>query len=97
MRGIVYAESFVDDADAIAEYIENYFGARRADDFISELAHLCELVADAPGMGRTGHGYDTTLHGVVHDKNWVFFLYDDLEVRFVHVVDVRRDKSRVRF
>jgi hypothetical protein len=41
--------------------------------------------------------YDTTLFGVIHGVNWIFFEHDFAEVRFVHVVDGRRRKSRVGF
>jgi plasmid stabilization system protein ParE len=97
VRRIVYADSLVDDADGIAEYIEKSFGARGADVFISRLARFCELVSDTPGLGRTSHGCESPLYGVVHEMNWVFYQYDDLEVRFVHIIDGRRDKSAVRF
>jgi plasmid stabilization system protein ParE len=96
MRRVVFAASFVDDADAIASYIESNFGMSRADAFIDDLDRFCALVADNPGLGRTSHGYETTLFGVVHDLNWIFFQYDDEEVRFIHIVDGRRDKPTIR-
>jgi len=77
MRRIVFATSFVDDADMIAAYIESNFGISRADAFIDDLDRFCALVADNPGLGRTSDGYETTLYGVVHDLNWIFFQYDD--------------------
>ncbi len=94
---IVYAQSFVDDADAIAGYIEGQFGASRADAFIDDLNRFCELVASQPRIGKQDHGYDTTLYGVVHDVNWIFFEHDSAEVRFVHIVDGRRRKGGVEF
>ena len=97
MRRIAYAASFVDDADAIAVYIETRFGRPRADEFIAELSHFCELLADNPGFGRPDHGYNTTLQGVVHGLNWIFFQYDDQEIRFIHIVDGRRGRQNVRF
>ncbi len=97
MRRIVYAASFVADADEIAAYIESRFGVARTDTFIIELNDFCELVATQPRLGKKDHGYETTLYGVVHDVNWIFFQYDDLEVRFVHIVDGRRHKSAIKF
>ena len=94
---IVFAASFVDDADAIARYIERQFGVSRADAFIDDLNRFCELVASQPRIGRQNHGYDTTLYGVVHDMNWIFFEHDSAEVRFVHIVDGRLRKSGVEF
>ncbi|MFZ1963654.1 MAG: type II toxin-antitoxin system RelE/ParE family toxin [Roseiarcus sp.] len=94
---IVFAASFVDDADAIAGYIERQFGASRADAFIDDLNRFCELIASQPRIGRQSHGYDTTLYGVVHDVNWIFFEHDSDEVRFVHIVDGRRRKGGVEF
>jgi plasmid stabilization system protein ParE len=66
----------VDDADAIAGYIEGKFGALRADAFIDDLNRFCEFVASQPRIGRQDHGYDTRLYGVVHDVNWIFFEHD---------------------
>jgi len=97
MRRVVYAASFVVDADKIAAYIESSFGTSRADAFISDVDGFCALVASQPRIGRQDHGYETTLHGVVHGPNWLFFQYDDAEVRFVHIVDGRRQKKSVAF
>lgn len=97
MRRIVYAASFVADADAIAAYIESAFGRARADNFIEDLERFCELIATQPGLGKQDHGYETTLYGVVHDLNWIFFQHDDAEVRFIHVVDGRRHKPTIAF
>ena len=97
MRRIVYAASFVDDADAISTYIESRFGRERADAFIDDLDHFCALVAANPRLGRFNHGYDTTLYGVVHDLNQIFFQYDTAEIRFVHIVDGRRNKPQIQF
>jgi plasmid stabilization system protein ParE len=94
---VVYAESFVDDADVIAQYIEGKFGAARADVFINDLNRFCENVASQPRVGRQNHGYDTTLFGVILNVNWIFFEHDSDEVRFVHIVDGRRRKSGVAF
>jgi plasmid stabilization system protein ParE len=97
MRRIVYAESFVEDANRIVEYIETRFGTARADIFIADLNRFCGLVAQYPGIGRKNHGYGTTLHGVAHDRNWIFFEYDDSEIRFVHLIEGVRDKHIVQF
>lgn len=94
---IVYAESFVDDADAIAQYIESRFGTARADAFTNDLNRFCENIASQPRAGRRNHGYDTTLLGVIHEVNWIFFEHDSDEVRFVHVVDGRRRKGAIEF
>jgi plasmid stabilization system protein ParE len=96
MRRIVYAESFVNDADRIAEYIERRFGAARSDMFVLDLNRFCGLVAQYPGIGRQNHGYGTTLHGIVYERNWIFFEYDDSEIRFVHLIEGMRDKHIVR-
>jgi hypothetical protein len=29
--------------------------------------------------------------------NWIFFEYDDDEVRFLHILDGRRDKNSITF
>jgi hypothetical protein len=56
MRRVVFATSFVDDADTIASYIESIFGISRADAFVDDLDRFCALVAltipalDAPAM-----------------------------------------------
>lgn len=97
MRRVVYAASFVDDADRIAKYIEAQFGAARADIFIDDLNRFCVLIASQPRLGKRNHGYDMTLHGVLHDRNWIFFQYDDAEARFLHTVDRRRNKNSIAF
>lgn len=97
MRRVIYADSFVDDADRIAEYIESRFGIVGADAFIGDLNHFCRIVAEQPGIGKQGHGYKTTLYGVVHDQNRIFFEYDDEEIRFVHIVEGVRHKPIIKF
>jgi plasmid stabilization system protein ParE len=97
MRRAVYAASFLDEADQIANYIEAQFGKSHADAFIDDLNRCCELVTSQPAVGRQNHGYDTPLYGVVHGVNWIFFQYDAAEARFVHIVDGRRRKSAVAF
>jgi plasmid stabilization system protein ParE len=97
MRRVIYAASFVDDADKIASAIEARFGKSRADAFIDDLNRFCELVTSQRGVGMPNHGYDTPLYGVVHDLNWIFFQFDAVEVRFVHIVDGRRRKGAIAF
>jgi plasmid stabilization system protein ParE len=97
MRQVVYAASFVEDADEISRYISEKFGPDRAAAFNSDLEDFCEAVADSPRLGRARHGYASSLNGVVYGVNWIFFRYDDAEVQFIHIVDSRRDKSAIRF
>ena len=35
-------------------------------------------------MGKTNHNYPTSLAGFVFRLNWIFFEYDDEQVRFLH-------------
>ena len=97
MRRVIYADSFVDDADRIAADIETRHGVHRADAFRDELDWLCAVVASNPRVGKTNHGYDTTLYGLPHGLNWIFFQFDDDSARFVHIVPSRRNKSAIRF
>ncbi len=96
MRRVIYADSFVDAADRIAADIESRYGSRRADAFRDDLAWFCEVVASQPRIGKRDHGYNTTLYGIPHDVNWIFFQFDDDEARFVHIVDSRREKRSMR-
>ena|ERR1039458_3087109 len=97
MRRIVFAPSFGRQIDDIGVYIEEQFGEGVRRGFIADIAATCSLIADFPGVGKTDHGYDTRLAGFVFRQNWIFFEYDDEEVRFLHVVDGRRDKSKISF
>ncbi len=97
MRRVIYTESFVDDADRIAAEIESRHGARSADAFRDDLAWFCDVVASQPRIGKRNHGFDTTLFGIPHGVNWIFFQNDDHEARFVHIVDQRRLESAVTF
>jgi plasmid stabilization system protein ParE len=97
MRRVVYAASFVDDADGITTYIEDRFGVSHAETFIEGLNSFCERIASVPGIGKQNHGYDTTLYGVVYETNWIFFQLDAEEVRFVHIIDSRRHKAAIAF
>ena len=97
MRSIVFATSFLEDADIIAAAITKRFGHVRANTFIEALHHLCILISENPGLGRDSHGYETALSGVVHHGNWIFFQHDEDEIRFIHMVDAKREKSAIRF
>jgi len=97
MRRIVYAASFVEDAARIGEYIEAQFGIARADAFTLDINRFCELVAEYPGLGRRNHGYETVLYGVVHNRNWIFFEHDEVEIRFVRLVEGVRHKPATKF
>ena len=97
MRRVVYAASFVDDAEEIAEQIEATFGLPRADRFRDDLDHFCEVLAELPGRGKTNHDYGTPLLGVVFETNWIFFRLDDNAAHFIHIVRARRLKSSIRF
>ena len=97
MRRVVYAASFVDDAEEIAEQIEAAFGLPRADRFRDDLDHFCEVLAELPGRGKTNHDYGTPLLGVVFETNWIFFRIDDNAAHFIHIVRARRLKSSIRF
>ncbi len=65
---IVFAESFVDDADGIARYIERQFGASRADAFIDDLNRFCELVASR--SSRTVSGAERSSASVPATRRW---------------------------
>lgn len=97
MRRVIYADSFVDDADRIAADIEARHGVRHVDAFRDELDWFCGVVAGNPRIGKNDHGYDTTLYGIPHGANWIFFQFDDVEARFVHIVPSQRNKSAIRF
>src|SRR5664280_623612 len=62
--------------------IESRSGARYADAFRDDLNWFCEVVASQPRIGKQDHGYDTTLYGIPHNVNWIFFQFDDAEARF---------------
>ena len=97
MRRVIYADSFVDDADRIAADIESRFGALYADAFRDDLDWFCEVVASQPRIGKQDHGYGTTLYGIPRNVNWIFFQFDDAEVRFVHIVASQREKRGMHF
>ena len=97
MRRVVYAPSFDQGAEDIGVYIEDTFGEQARRNFLSSLTDTCLAIASQPDMGLGDHGYATSLHGVVFQVNWIFFEYDEKEVRFLYIVDARRDKPAVRF
>jgi plasmid stabilization system protein ParE len=97
MRSVVYAATFLDEADAIAARIEALFGIARADRFRDDLERFCEALADTPGRGKADHGYHTPLLGVVFEHNWIFFRLDNEAAYFVHIVQSRRLKGGIRF
>jgi len=47
-------------------------------------------------MSTDSHRYRNSLAGFVFRTNWIFFDYDDQEVRFMHVVDGRRESRGFR-
>jgi len=48
-------------------------------------------------MGKLDYDYPTALSGFVFRMNWVFFEFDDNEVRFMHIVYGRREKHSFPF
>ncbi len=97
MRRIVFAPSFDREVEDIGVYIEETFGAASRGEFVTDLMAICTLIADQPGIGTPDHGYSTLLAGFVFRMNWVFFDYDAEEIRFLHIVDGRRNKANIRF
>jgi plasmid stabilization system protein ParE len=97
MRRVVYAATFLAEADAIADYVESRFGRLRTEQFRSDLERFCEALADTPGRGKSDHGYRTPLLGVVFEYDWIFFRIDEDTAHFVHIVRSRRLKSAIRF
>jgi plasmid stabilization system protein ParE len=97
MRTVVYADTFVAEADDITCRIESFFGLSRANKFRDDLERFCEALAKTPGRGKIGHGYRTPLSGVVFDRNWIFFRIEGEAVQFVHIVQSRRLKESLGF
>src|ERR1700676_3951095 len=97
MRRVVYAPSFDQGAEDIGVYIEETFGEQARRRFLSNLADTCLAIAGEPDSGLRDHGYATSLLGVVFQVNWIFLEYDEQEVRFLHIIDARRDKPNVTF
>jgi plasmid stabilization system protein ParE len=97
MRRTVFAPSFDQEVEDIAVYVEQAFGEARRRQFLAELGRVCASLASFPGLGLGHHGYATTSMGFVCGQNWIFFEYDDEGIRFLHMVDGRRDKKTVAF
>lgn len=97
MRRIFVAPSFDREAEAIGAAIERRFGEEVRRALIADLARVCSLVAALPGVGTVRHGYDTKLAGFVVGQNWIFFDFDDHEVRFLHIVNAKRDRRMISF
>lgn len=97
MRRLVYAPSFDQGVEDIGVYIEETFGDQARRNFLSKLADTCLAIASEPHIGMHDHDYSTSLLGVVFQVNWIFFEYDEQEVRFLHIIDARRDKSAIHF
>jgi plasmid stabilization system protein ParE len=94
MRQIVFAPAFEQEAEDIGVYIEERFGERTRQEFITELSKTCARIASLPHMGTAHHGYETASVGFVFDQNWLFFDFDDQNVHFLHLVASKRDRSR---
>jgi plasmid stabilization system protein ParE len=97
MRRIVFAPSFDREVEDIGVDVEEGFGEAARYEFITDLMATCSLLASFPGMATDRHGYDISLVGFVFQLNWVFFDHDPVEVRFLHIVDSRRDKGSIPF
>ncbi len=97
MRRIVFAPSFDQEVEDITVYIEEAFGETRRRQFLAELRQVCASLARFPGLGIGHHGYATTSLGFVFGQNWIFFEYDDECIRFLHIVDSKRDKKTTAF
>jgi plasmid stabilization system protein ParE len=97
MRRVTFAPSFDEDIENIGVYIEETFGEQVRRRFISKLRDVCLAIATEPCIGLPDHGYHTSLLGVVFQVNWIFFEYDEREIRFLHIIDARRDKPTKPF
>jgi plasmid stabilization system protein ParE len=97
MRRIQFAPSFDQELEDIGLLIEERFGETARDEFVDDLRDTCLAIAESPGIGLGDHGYATSLLGFVFRINWVYFEYDEVEVRFLHIIDARRDKGEVAF
>lgn len=97
MRRIVFAPSFSREADDIAVYIDVQFGENASSEFIANLMAVCTLIASFPGVGKTDHDYATNLAGFAFKRNWIFYEADHHRVRFVHIIQSRRNKTSIRF
>lgn len=97
MRRPIYADSFREELAEILVYIDERFGELVRRQVQEELADTCSLLCQFPALGKKNHGYPTSLSGFVFRLNWIFFEYDDEQVRFLHIIDARRGKDSIRF
>ena len=97
MRRIVFAPSFDREVEDIGVDIEERFGEAARHEFIADLMATCTLLASFPGMATGRHGYDNPLVGFVFQMNWILFDQDTDEVRFLHIVNSRREKGSIPF
>jgi plasmid stabilization system protein ParE len=97
IRRVVYAPSFDQGVEDIGVYIEETFGEQARQSFLSKLADTCLAISGEPDIGLRDNGYTTSLLGVVFQVNWIFFEYDEQDVRFLHIIDARRDKPDLPF
>jgi hypothetical protein len=95
MRRIVIAPTFDREADAIGLAIEERFGEEARRNFVAGLARICTLIGYIPKVGRIRH--NTKLSGFVFEQNWIFFDFDDEEVHFLHIVNAKRNMSKLSF
>ena len=97
MRRAFFAPSFLRELEDSLVYIEEQFGESVRRGVRDELADTCTLLCRLPALGKTEHNYATSLAGFVFRVNWIFFEYDDEQVRFLHIIDGRRDKKSIAF
>jgi plasmid stabilization system protein ParE len=97
MRRAFFAPSFLQELEDILVQIEERFGETVRREIREELASTCSLICRFPATGKRDHHYPTALAGFVFRVNWIFFDYDDEQVRFLHIVDGRRDKTSIAF
>jgi len=97
MRRVVIAPSFDREAEAIGLSIEERFGEDARRNFVAGLARICTLIAHVPKIGIIRHDYNTKLSGFVFEQNWIFFDFDNGDVRFLHIVNAKRDKRTLSF
>ena len=97
MRRVVIAPSFDREVEAIGLLPgKNGFGKRPDATSSPNSPNVCpdRLCSE---YGNMRHGYDTKLVGFVINQSWIFVDFNDEEVRFLHIVVAKRDKSRISF
>jgi plasmid stabilization system protein ParE len=92
MRRLIFAPSFDQELEDIGVHAEELFGEAVRHELIAE-----PLLATFPDMATDRHGYQTSLVGFVFRSNWIFFEHDAAEVRFLHIVDSKRDRRLISF